>query len=79
MISTSASPVSVALFRLPSSDETAREMYRKEQMKLLLCLTAAVVISIPIFIIGIVYMSLVKADNPGQHFFEEKLWAGRSF
>jgi hypothetical protein len=52
-------------------------MYLKEQMKLLLRLTAAVVISIPIFIIGIVYMSLVKEDNPGRHFFEERLWAGQ--
>jgi len=77
-ISTSATPsVSVAVFRSPSSDDLARRMYRKEQMKLLLRLTAAVVISIPIFIIGIVYMSLVKEDNPGRHFFEERLWAGQ--
>jgi Cu+-exporting ATPase len=77
-ISTSASPpVSVAIVRPPSADEISRGMYRKEQMKLLLRLTAAVVISIPIFIIGIVYMSLVKEDNPGRHFFEERLWAGQ--
>ena len=77
-ISTSATPsVSVAVFRSPSSDDLARRMYRKEQMKLLLRLTAAVIISIPIFIIGIVYMSLVKEDNPGRHFFEERLWAGQ--
>ena len=78
VISTSAPPsVSVAVFRSPSSDDIAHGMYRKEQMKLLLRLTAAVVISIPIFIIGVVYMSLVEEDNPGRHFFEERLWVGQ--
>ena len=77
-ISTSASPpVSVAILRPPSSDEISRGMYLKEQMRLLLRLSAAVVISIPIFIIGIVYMSLVKEDNSGRRFFEERLWAGQ--
>ena len=77
-ISMSASPpISIAILRPPSPDEISQGMYQKEQMKLLLRLTAAVVISIPIFIIGIVYMSLVNEDNPGRHFFEERLWAGQ--
>ena len=46
-------------------------------MKLLLRLAAAVIISIPIFIIGIVYMSLVKKESPGRQFFDERLWAGQ--
>lgn len=46
-------------------------------MKLLLRLVTAVVFAIPIFIIGIVYMSLVKEDNPGRQFFGQPVWAGQ--
>lgn len=77
VISASSSPpISIAIVRPPSTDEIAHGMYLKEQMKLLFRLMAAVLISIPIFIIGIVYMSLVQEGNPGRRFFEERLWAG---
>ena len=40
-------------------------------------LIVAVTAAIPIFIIGIVYMSLLKADNPGRLYFEKPIWIGQ--
>ncbi|KAF8802288.1 heavy metal translocatin [Phlegmacium glaucopus] len=80
-ISTSMSvstPISaVSIWHPPSSDEVAGQMYRKEQMKLLLRLSVAVITAIPIFIIEIVYMSLLKPDNPGRLYFERPVWMGQ--
>ncbi|TFK31187.1 hypothetical protein BDQ12DRAFT_701635 [Crucibulum laeve] len=67
----------VSIWHPPSSDEVARQMYRKEQRKLLFRLIVAIIAAIPIFIIGIVYMSLVKADNPGRLYFERPVWTGQ--
>ena len=52
-------------------------MYRKEQRKLLFRLVVAIIAAIPIFIIGVVYTSLVKADNLGRLYFERPLWTGQ--
>ncbi|KAH9478189.1 Copper-transporting ATPase RAN1 [Psilocybe cubensis] len=72
------SPISrILLWHPPSSDDMARSMYRKEQRNLLQRLVVAVLACIPILIIGIVYMSLVKKDNPGRRYFEERIWAGQ--
>lgn len=77
-LSNSVSPaVSIAVYRPPSSDDIARNMYRREQQKLLFRLVTAVLFALPIFIIGIVYMSLVKEDNRTRRFFEARLWAGQ--
>ena len=68
---------SVSIWHPPSSDQVARQMYRKEQRKLLLRLIVAVTAAIPIFIIGILYMSLLKTDNPGRLYFERPMWMGQ--
>jgi Cu+-exporting ATPase len=72
---TGISPVSI--WHPPSSDQVARQMYLKEQRKIVFRLIVAVMAAIPIFIIGIVYMSLLKADNPGRLYFERSIWIGR--
>ena len=74
-ISTPISPVSI--WHPPSSDQVARQMYRKEQRKLLFRLIVAVMAAVPIFIIGILYMSLLKTDNPGRLYFERPIWIGQ--
>ena len=78
-ISTAMStPISlVSIWHPPSSDQVARQMYRKEQRKLLFRLIVAVTAAIPIFIIGILYMSLLKTDNPGRLYFERPMWIGQ--
>ena len=68
---------SVSIWHPPSSDQVARQLYRKEQRILVLRLIVAVTAAIPIFIIGIVYMSLLKADNPGRLYFEKPIWIGQ--
>ena len=72
---TGISPVSI--WHPPSSDQVARQIYRKEQRKLVLRLIVAVMAAVPIFIIAIVYMSLLKADNPGRLYFETPIWTGQ--
>jgi P-type Cu+ transporter len=73
-----STPIStVAIWHPPSSDQVARQMYRMEQRKLVFRLIVAVTAAIPIFIIGIVYMSLLKADNPGRLYFEQPIWIGQ--
>jgi Cu+-exporting ATPase len=52
-------------------------MYRKEQRDLLIRLVVAVIAVIPIFIIGIVYMSLLNEGSPGRKYFETPIWAGQ--
>ena len=74
-ISTPISPVSI--WHPPSSDQVARQMYRKEQRKIIFRLIVAVIAAIPIFIIGTVFMSLFKADNPGRLYFERPIWIGQ--
>ncbi|KDR84367.1 hypothetical protein GALMADRAFT_56340 [Galerina marginata CBS 339.88] len=71
-----ASPVEVSMWHPPSIDDLARIIYRREQKQLLLRLLIAVIVAIPIFIIGIVYMSLVKEDNPVRRYFDQSLWVG---
>ena len=68
---------SVSIWHPPSSDQVALQIYRKEQKKLIFRLVVAVTAAIPIFIIGILYMSLLKADNPGRLYFERPIWIGQ--
>jgi Cu+-exporting ATPase len=72
---TGISPVSI--WHPPSSDQVARQMYLKEQRKLVFRLIVAVMAAIPIFVIGTVYMSLLKVDNPGRLYFERPIWIGQ--
>jgi P-type Cu+ transporter len=75
IISTAVStPISaISIWRPPSSDEVAQQMYQKEQRKILFRLIVAIIAAIPTFIIGTLYMSLLKADNPGRLYFETVL------
>ena len=69
-----STPIStISIWHPPSSDEVAQQMYRKEQRKILCRLIVAIIAAIPTFIIGTLYMSLLKADNPGRLYFETVL------
>ena len=52
-------------------------MYRREQRDLFSRLVVAIIAAIPIFVIGIVYMSLLKEGSPGRNYFEKPIWAGQ--
>ena len=51
-------------------------MQRRELTNLLLRLASAVVVAIPTFILGIVYMSLVSSGDHTRRWLEEPMWAG---
>ncbi|KAH9900017.1 heavy metal translocatin [Cubamyces lactineus] len=72
------SPFTASLHRPLSLEDRARYMQRREQKSILLRLIFSVVVAIPTFIIGIVYMTLVPASNSTRMWFEEPMWAGNA-
>ncbi|KAJ8456309.1 hypothetical protein ONZ51_g12202 [Trametes cubensis] len=64
------------IHRPPSLEDRARDMQRRELTNLLLRLASAVVVAIPTFILGIVYMSLVPSGDHTRRWLEEPIWAG---
>jgi P-type Cu+ transporter len=70
-------PFSTAISYPPSPEDLAHRIHQREQRELLIRLAVSVVIAIPTFIIGIVYMSLLKRGDPRRAFFEKNIWAGQ--
>lgn len=66
----------VSVSHPPSLEERARAMQAREQQHLLWRLLASAVVAIPTFIIGVVFISLVKSDNPTRRYLEEPMWVG---
>jgi len=58
----------------PSIEERSKRLQAREQKHILYRIIAAVIIAIPTFIIGIVYMSLVPHSNPGAIYWETPIW-----
>lgn len=71
-------PYEVSFARLPSLEERARVMHAYEQRRLLFRLAACVIIAIPTFILGIVFMSLLPSSNPTRAFLMEPMWTGNT-
>ncbi|KAI9066790.1 heavy metal translocatin [Trametes sanguinea] len=61
-----------------SLEDRARFMQRREQRNLLLRLVFSIIVAIPTFIIGIVFMTLVPSGNATRMWFEEPIWAGNA-
>ncbi|KAI0751648.1 heavy metal translocatin [Daedaleopsis nitida] len=72
----SSTHFTATIHRPPSLEDRARYMQRREQRHMLQWLLFSIVGAIPTFIIGIVYMTLVPADNATRMWFEEPIWAG---
>ncbi|CAG7990750.1 unnamed protein product [Penicillium salamii] len=68
----------VSVYHPPTLEERSQAMHRRHQWQIARRLILSVIIAIPTFIIGIVYMSLVPANNPGKMFMMEPLWAGQA-
>lgn len=71
---TPASPFTVTIHHPPSLEDRARNMQQREQWHLLERLIFSVIVAIPTFIIGIVYMDLLPSSNPRRIWFEEPMW-----
>ncbi|THH19785.1 hypothetical protein EW146_g1467 [Bondarzewia mesenterica] len=67
--STKSPPFNVSIYKSPSIEERARYMQYRERRHLLFQLVFSVIVAIPTFIIGIVYMSLVPNGFNGRLFF----------
>lgn len=68
----------VTIHRPLSLEERARAMHQREQRHLLFRTLFTVVVAIPTFIIGIVFMSLVKEGNPSKDYLMSPMWIGNT-
>ncbi|KAJ7095363.1 E1-E2 ATPase-domain-containing protein [Mycena belliarum] len=71
-------PFDVAIHRPPSLEERAKKMHEREQRHLLFRTLFTVVVAIPTFIIGILFMSLVKEGNPSKDYLSSPMWVGNT-
>ncbi|KAG6861597.1 hypothetical protein C0995_014504 [Termitomyces sp. Mi166 len=74
--STQSPPVRVTIEHPPSIEQLACAMQFRERRHIWLRLLFAFVAAMPTFIIGTVYMSLVKDDNALRIYLSGPLWAG---
>ncbi|OJI99951.1 hypothetical protein ASPVEDRAFT_26713 [Aspergillus versicolor CBS 583.65] len=64
------------VYRPPSVEDRSREMQRREKSRLLSRFLFVLAVAIPEFIIGIVFMSLVSAENHVRRYLEQPMWSG---
>ncbi|KAG2128302.1 heavy metal translocatin [Suillus bovinus] len=69
---------SVSIHRPPTLEERTRHMQRREQRVLLQHLFFTFIITIPTFVIGVVYMSLLPASNPTKLYLMKPMWNGNA-
>ena len=62
----------------PSIEERSRRLQAREQRGILIRIIAAVIIAIPTFIIGIVFMTLVPDNSPEMMYWKQPLWGNAS-
>ncbi|KAJ7047412.1 E1-E2 ATPase-domain-containing protein [Mycena alexandri] len=76
--SSNSPPFEVTIHRPPSLEERARAMHAREQRHLLFRTLFTVIVAIPTFIIGIVFMSLVKEGNASKDYLMAPMWTGNT-
>ncbi|KAH9983049.1 Cu-transporting P-type ATPase [Russula compacta] len=78
IMSYSSPPFRVTIHKPPSLEDHARLVRAREQRNLLYRLGFSVIVAIPTFIIGILFMSLVSSENPTRSFFMQPMWTGNA-
>jgi Cu+-exporting ATPase len=63
-------------FHPPTLEERARQMHAQERARILFRLILCIIVAIPTFILGIVFMSLVSSKNPIRKYLMGNMWAG---
>ena len=71
-------PLKVSVYKPPSIEECSRAIQKREQRHLLYRFIFSLVIAIPTFTIGIVFMSLAPSGNSTKDFFMEPMWTGNT-
>ncbi|KAI9450526.1 Cu-transporting P-type ATPase [Russula earlei] len=74
----SSPPFTVTVHKPPSLEDRTRSLQAKEKRSLLYRVVFSVVVAIPTFVIGIVFMSLVPSKNPTKMFLMEPMWVGNA-
>jgi Cu+-exporting ATPase len=65
-----------SVFHPPTIEERAREMHALERKRILFRLILCIVIAIPTFVLGIVFMSLINSKHPIRKYIMGSMWAG---
>ena len=65
-----------SIYHPPTIEERSQQIHTKERRRILLRLALSVIVAVPTFIIGIVYMSLVSSSNPVRRYLMSPAWAG---
>jgi cation transport ATPase len=76
IMSSNSPPFRVLIHKPPSLEDRARLVQAKERRSLLHRLGFSLIVAIPTFIIGVVFMDLVSSKNPIRNFFMEPMWIG---
>ena len=66
------------IYHPPSLEDRARYMQRREKRHMLTRLLFSVIVAIPTFILGVVFMTLVSAESATRKWLEEPLWTGNA-
>jgi heavy metal translocating P-type ATPase len=66
------------IYHPPTIEDRAREMHIHERRRILFRLILSVIIAIPTFLLGIVFMSLISSKNPIRQYIMEPMWAGNA-
>lgn len=64
------------VYHPPSVEDRSRAIQLHERRRLLCRLLFVFTITIPTFLIGVVFMSLVSSNNPARMYLEKPMWAG---
>jgi len=65
-----------SVYRPPSVEDRSRAIQLHERRRLLCRLLFVFTVTIPTFLIGVVFMSLVSSNNPTRMYLEQPIWAG---
>ena len=76
--SSNSPPFRVMVYKPPSLEDRAQSIRTKEKRSLLHRFIFTVIVTIPTFIIGVVFMSLVPSNNPTRNFLMEPMWTGNA-
>jgi P-type Cu+ transporter len=71
-------PFNVSIYKPPTLEDRARAMQKHEQQSILYRLLFSVVVAIPTFILGIVYMSLVPSSDATKAYLMQPIWTGNT-
>ena len=65
-----------SIYHPPTIEERARDMHARERQRILFRLCLSIIVAIPTFIIGIVYMDLVSKSNKSRQYLMQPTWVG---